>query len=99
MMRNHCLARALLMVIASLVWGAGPSPAQTSNMVTVTWNFINLTTYPQAMKFFSLTPLQDDISGTNFVMASPIGVSAFSYPAITNGSFTTNVVCGVDLGM
>ena len=76
MMRNTVLARIFLAIAVSLVLGTGSSPAQTSNTVTVTWNFINLTTYPQGIKWFSLAPVQDQLSGTNFLLQSPIGVSA-----------------------
>lgn len=71
-----------------------PLHAQT-NPVTATFSFGNLTGNPQGIVSFSLIP-EPTLSGSNFILSTPIRFTIANYPGLTNGSVTTPVLAGVN---
>jgi hypothetical protein len=70
--------------------------ALRAQTVSATWTFTTITGQTNALTHFILTPIANPSApDQTFLLGQPLALDTNNCPGLTNGTVTTNVICGV----
>jgi len=74
----------------------GASMCLRAQTVSPTWTFTTITGATNPITHFVLTPIANPSAPTpTFLLGQPLALDTNNCPSLTNGTVTTNLICGV----